>query len=81
MIAIATVGALLALPNGCGVIILVGCLPILAVISAQWLVFRGHRRVAAIGFWALAGLMNLLYVACCVAPDMYLLISDNYTSH
>ncbi len=73
MIAIAMVGGLLALPNGCGVILLVGCLPCLAVISAQWLVFRGHRRLAAVGFWTLAGLMNLLYVACCVAPDMYLL--------
>ena len=37
MIAVAMVGGLLALPNGCGVIVLVGCLPCLAVIALSGL--------------------------------------------
>jgi hypothetical protein len=74
MIAVAIVAGLLALPNGCGVIVIVFSLPCLAVIGAQWLVFRGQRHIAAFGFWFLATLTNALYTASCVAPDVYLLV-------
>src|SRR4051794_25670870 len=72
MIAVVIVAGLLALPNGLGVIVLACGLPCLAVIGAQWLVSRGHRHIAAFGFWSLATLTNALYAASCVAPDIYL---------
>jgi hypothetical protein len=50
MIVVAIVGGLLAVPLGFAVIVLVGCIPCLAVMGSQWLVFRGHRRFAAFGF-------------------------------
>src|SRR5438034_9255554 len=72
MIAVVVVAGVLALPGGYGLIVLACCLPCFGVIGAQWLVFRGHRRLAALGFWTLATLTNILYVASCVAPDIYL---------
>jgi hypothetical protein len=48
-------------------------LPFLAVVGAQWLVFRGQWRLAAVSFWVAATLTNLLYAASCVAPDAYVL--------
>lgn len=74
MIAIGIVAGLLALANRYGVIVLALSLPCLGVFGAEWLVFRGHRQLAACGFWTLASLINLLYAASCVAPDVYLLI-------
>jgi hypothetical protein len=44
-----------------------------AVVGTQWMVFREKRRLAALVFWTLAFLINLLYIASCVAPDIYLL--------
>ncbi len=38
--------------------------------GAEWLVVRGWRRPAAVGFWILAVLANTLYVACCIAPSV-----------
>ena len=38
--------------------------------GARWLVVRGWRRPAAVGFWILAVLANTLYVACCIAPSV-----------
>jgi hypothetical protein len=75
MIAVAIVAGLLTLSNGYGLIILACGLPCLSVIGSQWLVLRGHRLIAAFGFWSLAILANLSYVAFCVAPDIYLLIA------
>lgn len=73
MVAVLAVAGLLALPNGLGLIMLVSCLPCFAMIGGQWLVFRGHRHLAALGFWSLATLTNVLYAASCLAPDIYLL--------
>jgi hypothetical protein len=73
MIAVVIVAALLTLPEGYGVIAFAFSLPCLGVFAAEWLVFRGRRRLAAIGFWTLAILINLAYAASCVAPDIYLL--------
>ncbi|MGC8641049.1 MAG: hypothetical protein ACP5XB_14385 [Isosphaeraceae bacterium] len=72
MVAIAIVAGLLALARWCGVIVFVGCFPCLALVGAQWPVFHGLRRPAACGFWTLAAVMNLLYLAACLAPDIYL---------
>ncbi len=72
MIAVAVVAVLLALPDGWGVIVLVLTIPCLALVGAQWLVFRGHRRLAAVGFWGLAFSINALYVVAGIAPDLYL---------
>ena len=74
MIAVAVVAGLLALPIAGAVGLLVLCIPCLALIGAQWFVFRGHRRLAAIAFWGLAILINALYVVSCLAPDYYLLM-------
>ena len=73
MIGIALLAALFALPNGLGLVAIALFFPFLAIIGAQWLVFQRHRRLAACGFGAVATLANVLYVACCVAPDAYLL--------
>jgi hypothetical protein len=72
MIAVVVVACLLALANRYGVIVLAFSLACLGVIGAEWLVFRGHRRFAALGFWTLATVTNLAYAAVSVAPDIYL---------
>ncbi len=73
MIVVLVVAVLLALPRGLGLIVLACSLPCLAIVGAQWLVLRGHRHIAAFGFWSLAALTNVLYAAFCVAPDLYVL--------
>jgi hypothetical protein len=70
MIAVVVVAGLL---RGLGLTVIGLSLPFLAVVGAQWLVFRGQRRFAAFGFWLAATLTNVLYAASCVAPDAYLL--------
>jgi hypothetical protein len=47
----------------------------LDLIGAHWLVVRGWRRAAAGGFWILAVLANTLYVACCIAPSVHVLLT------
>ena len=71
MIAVLVVAVLLALPKGPGLIVLAVSLPCLVILGAQWLVLRGHRHIAAFGFWSLATLTNVSYAAFCVAPDIY----------
>ncbi|MFI5387530.1 MAG: hypothetical protein ACHQ50_15585 [Fimbriimonadales bacterium] len=73
MIAVVVVAGLLALPTERSVIVIALSVPCLALIGGQWLVFQGHRHLAAFGFWVLATLTNVLYAAACVAPDSYLL--------
>jgi hypothetical protein len=72
MIVVLIVAGLLALPGGYGLIVLACSLPCFGLMGAQWLVYRGHRRLAALGFWTLATVTNLAYAASCVAPDIYL---------
>jgi hypothetical protein len=72
-VVVMVVAGLIAIPNGSGLTVIGLSLPFLAVVGAQWLVFRGQRRFAAFGFWVAATLTNLLYAASCVAPDAYLL--------
>jgi hypothetical protein len=73
MVTVAIVGGLLALCGRFGAIILPLGLLSFAVVGTQWVVFREKRRLAAFVFWTLAVLINLLYIASCVAPDIYLL--------
>ena len=73
MIAVVVVAGLLALPNALGLMVIALSFPLLALVGAQWLVFRGQRRFAAFGFWVAASLTNVLYAALSVAPDVYLL--------
>jgi hypothetical protein len=73
MIAVIVAAGLLSVSSGWGVIVIAVSLPCLALIGTQWLAFRGHRHVAAFGFWVPAILANTLYIACCIAPDRYLL--------
>lgn len=73
MIAVVVVAGLLMLPVVWGVIGLALSLPGLAVLGAHWLVFRGHRHLVAVFFWVLASLINVLYAAACICPDVYLL--------
>jgi hypothetical protein len=51
-------------------------IPCLAVIGAHWLVFRGHRRLAAFGFWFLAISINGLYAACLYAAFFGVALND-----
>jgi hypothetical protein len=55
-------------------ILLACCVLCFVAIGVQWLVFRGQKQHAAIRFWALAALINVLYAASCVAPDIYLVV-------
>jgi hypothetical protein len=74
MIAIGVMAVLLILPSGWGITVIALSLSCLILIAGQWLVFRGHRHLAAFGFWFLAILINGLYAAACIAPNLYLLI-------
>jgi hypothetical protein len=73
MIAVVIAAALLALPSGLGLIVLASGLACVAIIGAQWLMFRDRRHLAALGFWSVATVTNILYAAACLAPDIYLL--------
>lgn len=74
MIGIAILAILFAVAGVMGWLVVELSVPFFAVIGAQWLVFRRHRRAAAYGFGALAVLINVSYAALCIAPDVYLLI-------
>jgi hypothetical protein len=71
MIAIVMMAVLLALPTAGGIAVIALCISCACFIGAEWLVFRGHRRVAAIGFCGLAVTANLLFASACIAPDIY----------
>ncbi len=72
MIAVAVVAVLCALPEGWGWIVSAFLLTGLIIIGTQWILFRGHRKLAARGFFAVAVLSNLLYAWSCMTPDLYL---------
>jgi hypothetical protein len=74
MIAVVIVAGLFTLRGEYALIVLACSLMCVGVIGAQWLVYRGHRRVAAFAFWSFATLTNVVYAAMCVAPDIWLLI-------
>jgi len=59
MIAVVVVAGLLAIPNGMGLMVIVMSFPFLALLGAEWLVFRGQRRFAEFGFWIAATLTNV----------------------
>jgi hypothetical protein len=80
MIAVAVAAVLLALGNVWGVIAVVLSIPCLALIGSLWLFFRGHRRVAGIVFWGLAIAINALYLVCCSAPNLYLIMPLHFAS-
>ncbi len=46
----------------------------LVLLGADGLVRRGHRRIAAVGFWTTAILANVVYAVCCISPNHYLRI-------
>ncbi len=48
-------------------------LPFVTPFGSRWLVSRGYRRTAAIGFWGLGVLFNALLAAACTYPD-YMLV-------
>jgi hypothetical protein len=72
-VVVVVVAGLVAIPNGSGLTVIGLSLPFLAVVGAQWLVFRRAAGFAAFGFWVAATLINVLYAASCVVPDAYLL--------
>ena len=69
MIVVAIMAALLALPDGWREVAAVVSLPCLALFTAWRLLLGGHRRLAAIGFWSLSILANVLFAALCVFPE------------
>src|SRR5690348_16679471 len=70
MIAVAVVAALFVLPGGWVVFVIILSVPCLAVLGAQRLVILGERHLAALAFWSLAILANVLYVAACIVPGL-----------
>ena len=73
MIAIAAVAALLALPAMAGMIVIALSIVCISSLTAQWLVYRRNRQLAACSFWAVAVWTNLVVAVACVPPDSYLL--------
>ena len=71
MIAIVLMAVLMALPLAGGIAVVALCIACACFIGAEWLVFRGHRRAAGLGFLVLAITANVLYAAACIAPDIY----------
>jgi hypothetical protein len=71
MIVIVFMALLMALPLARGIAVTALCVTCACFIGAEWLVFRGHRRAAASGFWGLAASANVFYAAACIAPDIY----------
>ena len=71
MIAIVLMAFLLALPTAAVIAVVALCFPCTCFIGAAWLVFRGHRRVAALAFLGLAISANVLFAAACITPDIY----------
>jgi predicted PurR-regulated permease PerM len=70
MIAIVLMAVLMAVPPTAGIAVVAFCTSCAFFIGAEWLVFRGHRRVAAFAFLFLAVTANLLIVAVCIAPNI-----------
>jgi hypothetical protein len=68
MIGVAILAGLLALPAGQREVAAVLLLPCLTLFAAWRLLVRGHRRLAAFGFWSLAIPANVLFTACCASP-------------
>jgi hypothetical protein len=73
LIAVVVIAGLLALPGRWGVLAILLFLMCLSVITARWLFLQGNRRLAAFGFWIPAILVNLLFAASCVSPEIYFL--------
>jgi hypothetical protein len=69
MMAVAVVAILLAAGQGLNGIVLVFALAFLALFGVRWVLLRGQREIATLGFWVLAVFANVLYVAACIAPD------------
>jgi len=44
-------------------------LPFVAPFACRWLVSRGYRRTAAVGFWGLGVFINALLAVTCTYPD------------
>ena len=68
MIMVAIMAGLFALPAGWREVAAGLSLPCLALFTAWRLLLGGHRRLAAISFWSLAILANVLCAAFCVFP-------------
>lgn len=69
MIAIAVVAVLLALPAVVAAIAMALSLPWLCWIGARWLISRQHQCLAAMSFWSLATLINVVVAWACIAPN------------
>jgi hypothetical protein len=54
MILVAIVAIMLAVPTAACVIAIALFIPCLSTVGARWLVFRRHRRLAALSFWVAA---------------------------
>jgi hypothetical protein len=74
MLAVALVAGLLMLPPGWNVLVPILIFPLLSLRSAQWLVAREQRRVAAFSFGCLAILINVAYVSACTFPHYLVLL-------
>jgi hypothetical protein len=72
MIVIAAAAVLMALPGGWAVLAGMASFICLAFAVGVWVERRGHRRLAAVGFWAPAILINVLYAAACLTPILML---------
>jgi hypothetical protein len=70
MIGVAIIAGLLALPDGLRVVAALLSPPCLALFMSWRLLVGGHRRLAAVGFWSLATLANVLFTALCIFPGM-----------
>lgn len=68
MIAVAAVALLMSLPTGLALLVGVASFVGLAFVGASWVEHRGLRRLAAVGFWVPAILVDILYAAVCLAP-------------
>ncbi len=70
MAAVAAIAGLLALPTWLQQFVAVVSLPCLAIFSACRLVAKRRRRLAAVCFWTLAILANVLFAVISVYPGM-----------
>jgi hypothetical protein len=70
MILVAIVAIMLAVPAAVCVIVIALFIPCLSTAGARWLVFRRHRRLAALSFWVAALITNLVVAFFCIAPNM-----------
>src|ERR1700677_584881 len=70
MILVAIVAIMLAVPAAVCVIVIALFIPCLSTAGARWLVFRRHRRLAALSLWVAALITNLVVAFFCIAPNM-----------